>query len=110
MKVSIDAIQRGIIQYADTVIGVQLPLIQQLGFGSLVALAVRQLPNQLNHPMIKTLGVVDEDGKIDIDLLYEVLKERFPKKGGDVQLPVIGNVTFSPADLDHLYELIKGGA
>ena len=55
-------------------------------------------------PMLKTMGVVGDDGDIDIDMLYDASKEGLEATGGKVD---IRGMIFNQSDLDKLYSMLK---
>ena len=64
-----------------------------------------------NKEILVEAGFVDQDGMIDIDLVYD----RFHKaaeEGGDIvqDVPILGTLRLSIKDIDMLYQLIKANA
>lgn len=65
----------------------------------------------LSHPMISGLGVVTPDGMVNVELLRDVLKKEISKAGYmRVTLPLMGDVDFTPEDVDILYGYISGNS
>lgn len=63
----------------------------------------------MNNGFAKTLCLVDSEGMVEIDaLLHEVRKEVERKGHIQVEIPMIGKITFCPADVDVLREHIYG--
>ena len=60
-----------------------------------------------DNPFVTALGLVEGEN-INADLVYAELKKQAQKGTATVSLPVIGPVTFGPADVDALYRYIKG--
>jgi hypothetical protein len=61
----------------------------------------------LSNPLITPLGVVKQDGMIDIETIRDILKSEVNKAGFmRLTLPLIGDVDFTPEDVDALYRLI----
>ena len=62
----------------------------------------------IDNPMIRTFGVISEDGMVDIDSLAAELKEQVIAKGKvQIAIPFIGKFTFVPEDIDKLLADIK---
>ena len=61
------------------------------------------------HPMIKMLGIVDENDMVDIDVIYTELKKQAEKGAITFDAPMIGTITLTKDDVDKLYHLIKEG-
>lgn len=61
----------------------------------------------LNHPVAKMMGIVDDQGMIDVDALHAAMIQAAEKTGTVNQyIPLLGNVTFSRGDVDTLYNCI----
>lgn len=61
-----------------------------------------------NLEMLKTVGVVDQDGNIDIDTLYTKTLE-VARKTGNMRwdVPMLGPVVFGSEDVDKLYRILR---
>ena len=59
------------------------------------------------NPFISTLGIFDENGYIDIDLLRDVIKQNMPDMGLKLKLPMIGTLTVHKGDIDMLHKYIS---
>lgn len=57
----------------------------------------------LSNGILRSVGFVDAEGNIDIDSVLSSLKKEIEKKERlTISLPLIGNVTFVPDDVDRL--------
>jgi hypothetical protein len=57
--------------------------------------------------MLRTFGFIDEEGMIDVDLLFADIKREIERKGKLViNIPWIGKLTFTPEDADALHNYI----
>lgn len=65
--------------------------------------ATKMIADLQDNPMIKPLGVFDELGNIDLDVLYNTAKQAIQKSG---QFTVAG-IIFNESDVDRLYEYVK---
>lgn len=59
-----------------------------------------------DKPILASLGLVEGEN-INVDAVYAELKKQAQKGTATVLLPVVGPVTFGPADVDALYRYIK---
>lgn len=59
---------------------------------------------------IKTLGLVDSEGMVEIDQLLHDVKREVERKGTiQIAVPLIGKLTFNPSDVDSIYdEIVRG--
>ncbi|MDE5576181.1 MAG: hypothetical protein K2J11_02170 [Oscillospiraceae bacterium] len=63
----------------------------------------------VNNGFIRTFGIVDENGDVDIESLATDLKTEMQRKEKlTFTIPLYGNLTFRPSDVDSLYEMITG--
>lgn len=61
----------------------------------------------ISNPFVTNLGIVKQDGFINIEPLRDTLKYEISKAGFmRVTLPAIGDVDFTPEDADALYNFI----
>lgn len=58
-------------------------------------------------PMIDSLNVIDGEN-IDVDRLYAALRNQAQRSPATVNIPLVGPITFTAADVDALYRHIKG--
>lgn len=58
------------------------------------------------NEMIRSLGLVSEDGRLDIERAYSAAKSASNVSRLIVELPVIGTMTFGASDIDRLYDAI----
>ena len=72
--------------------------------GFVGGLAVRQVPQMVNQylPLAKSLGVVDDNNTIDIDLAYEEASKAIKKAP-----LIIGNIKLGQSDLDMLRDIMN---
>lgn len=61
----------------------------------------------ISNPVVASLGVVKTDGMVDIEMLRDVLKGEINKAGFmRLTLPIIGDIDFTPDDVDTLYRFV----
>lgn len=56
--------------------------------------------------IIQTLGIIDNEGNVDVDALYVAAKEGMKASNGRLE---IKSFTFNQADIDKLYKMLKEG-
>lgn len=60
---------------------------------------------------LRTLGIVRDDGEIDIDVLYNAaLGQMQAQKKLEIEIPLLGTFAFDEGDLRNLYDAIDGRA
>ena len=95
-------------EYVDTEIAGKIPGIGKwvIGMGAGAYISKLDAAFEENLDMLVQMGYAQPDGQIDIDQLYQDLKEQATKHGKIVQkIPVLGEVTFSAEDVDRLYQI-----
>ena len=109
--VTIDQAMRGVAQYADNEIIPHLPTGKGIGAGIVLALILdggkEQMLKLRENPAVQMMGVMDEDGNIDLDRLYNAARPRFDGQKLPVTVPIIGELRFDVGDLDKLYKYIQ---
>jgi hypothetical protein len=77
------------------------------GVAGIAIARAEQLFNSIkDNPIMDALGLVEGEN-VNVDLLYSELKKQAQKGTATATLPVIGPVTFGPADVDALFRYIK---
>lgn len=115
--VSVKQIENGVASFLDMELMPNLPQngIQKVMAGTAISLIIKRSGNIVreftNNSFIKMLGIMDEEGNMDIDILRSELKANMPELGVTMDLPLIGTLTFHKQDVDTLYNHIvnKGG-
>jgi hypothetical protein len=63
----------------------------------------------INNGIVRTFGIIDSDGMIDVESITEDLKSEIERKGKlVVSIPMFGKMSFVPDDVDTLYKYIIG--
>ena len=108
--VTIDQAMRGAAKFADNEIIPHLPMGKGIGAGIALARIMdggkAQLLKLRENPAVKMMGVMDEDGNIDLDRLYNAARPRFENKL-TVSVPLLGDMRFDQNDIDKLYRYIQ---
>lgn len=111
MKYNSEQIMQGIINYADSEIMTKLPTAGKWVIGTAIGLATTKANEVVasiqNNAMVKALGIVDENGLIDVDTLTSAMKDSADRYGKiSVEVPMIGKLSFSSADVETLRNYI----
>lgn len=60
-----------------------------------------------SNGMLRTFGFIDDEGMVDVDVLFADIKREVERKGKLViNIPWIGKLTFTPEDVDELHNCI----
>ena len=109
--VTIDQAMRGVAKYADNEIIPHLPTGKGIGAGIALALIMdggkAQLLKLRENPAVQMMGIMDEEGNIDLDRLYNAARTRVDGKKIPLTIPVIGELRFDVNDVDRLYKYIQ---
>lgn len=113
MKYEFEKVIEGLSKYIDSEIFPNLNDLQE--FASRVLLG-RFLSNTanikemlINNGFIKTFGIIDSEGMIDVDTLINDIKRELSKKEKiTLSVPMLGKMSFTTSDADVLYHTITG--
>jgi hypothetical protein len=113
MKVSFETVVDGVNRYLDKEIYSGLNDVQEF-MARLVVGRINQnmeaiKQNLLSNGFIKTLGFVDHDGMVDVDLVLHDVQREIERQGNlQIYIPMIGKITFKSEDVDVLRREITG--
>ena len=100
---TIDQIMRAVTRFADNEVLPRLPTGKGIGAGILLALVMEGGKEKIlalrEHPAVKMMGVMDENGNVDV--------EKLDGKKLPVNVPIIGELRFDVNDLDRLYSMVQ---
>ena len=109
--VTIDQAMRGAAKYADNEIIPHLPTGKGIAAGVALALILDGGKSRIlalkDHPAVQMMGVMDAEGNVDIDRLYNAARPRFDGQKLPVTVPIIGELRFDVNDVDKLYRYIQ---
>lgn len=109
--VTIDQAMRGAAKFADNEIIPHLPMGKGIGAGIALALIMdggkAQLLKLRENPAVQMMGIMDDEGNIDLDRLYNAARTRVDGKKIPLTIPVIGELRFDVNDVDRLYKYIQ---
>lgn len=110
MTVTIDQAMRAAVRFADNEIIPHLPGGKGIGAGIMLALIMdggrEKLLALREHPAVKLMRIVDEQGNFDLDRLYSAARPKFENKLA-VSVPLIGELKFDQNDVDKLYRYMQ---
>ena len=114
MKYEFNEVLHGILRYIDKEVYSGMNDLQEIAarvvIGRIAGNEEALKQSILNNGFIKTFGIIDADGKIELDdLLIDIKKEIAKKEKLTVDLSMFGKFTFKPSDVDVLYNTITGG-
>ena len=107
MKVKFETVVDGINRYIDREIYKNLNGLQQFVARLVVGRVndnAESIKNVLmNNGIAKTLCIIDSDGMVDVDLLLADIRREIERQGSlQVDIPMIGKLTFHADDVDAL--------
>lgn len=114
MKVAFEKVIDGINRYIDREIYPGLNDLQEfaarLVVGRINSSSASLKEYLMSNGFIMTFGLIDRDGMVDIDQLMHEVRRELERKGSiQVDIPMMGKLTFKPVDADMICEEIKRG-
>lgn len=111
--VTMNQVQNGLVKYIDTDILPHLTGIRKVGLGMYSALASQNIGKTIlkykDHPAIAMIDVIDENGNVDIDKLYQAAVPMFANgEKQSIDIPLIGELRIDRTDIEKLYQYIRG--
>lgn len=111
--VSIEQVKQGFARYVDAEFTNKMTGINRWLVGGIAGIAILRAENIYNHlkdmPFIKMLDVVDENGMIDIDIIYNAFLDQARRGEAVIDMPMVGQTKFNEHDIEMLYRYIIGG-
>lgn len=114
---TIEQVRRGLASYIDNEIIAVIPggTLRRVVIGAaatmLAANMERMLHDATNNPTIHALGIVAEDGTVNVDVLADALRKNITEDGvkfsPDIMGFRLGEMTFKQQDIDRLREYIN---
>lgn len=82
-------------------------LIARIAVGRVLNDKQMLLEKLTQNPLIKSLVLIDDEGMVDVDRLFEEIKKAMSgKEKIKISIPLFGTMSFSTADADKLYQEI----
>jgi hypothetical protein len=113
MRVKFETVLDGLNRYIDKEIYGNLNDLQEI----LARLTVGRINQNseaiktalINNGFVRTMCIIDSDGMVDIETILQEVKREVERKGTlQVEIPMVGKLTFCPADVDVLRDQICG--
>lgn len=109
--VKVSAVSRGIVNFIDEEILPKMQGWQKWAFGTVAGVMAKKSDSLLNdlakNPLVKSLGIIDKDGNVDIETIYAELQKQASKTPATIPIPMIGEIRLTSEDVDSLYRYIK---
>ena len=111
MKVKFETVVDGINRYIDKEIYVNLNDVQEFVARVIVGRMNNNSENikktLMTNGFAKTLGIVDSDGMVDVDMILADIRREIERQGSlQADIPMIGKLTFHADDVDVLHDEI----
>ena len=109
MKVTAEQVAQGLAAYIDRELLPQIPGLRKWGLGFLAARSVQLVQHYMTQykDVLSLIGVMGDDGMIDIDTVAAEMKRIAATQGPVTEhLPIFGDVTFTVSDIDKLHTYI----
>ena len=113
MNYEFNKVLHGIVKYIDKEIIPGMNEIQEFSARVIIGRVLHNEKNieemLINNGYVKTFGIVDEHGLIELEsLACDVKREIARQEKITFSVPMFGKMTFSPSDVDALYYIITG--
>lgn len=111
--ITADQLKAGIGSYLQTKMMPRLDSKRQFLLGTVYGLGAARMDALLSQaakmPALRALGVIQENGEIDLSALYDAAQGQMREQGKlTVEIPFMGVFTFDEGDLQDLYQAING--
>lgn len=110
--VTMDKVKAGVQMYLEREVIPALGGWQRWLFGAGAAILISRaegvIRNLENVPIIKMMDVIHGD-KIDIETIYEAVREQAHTTPAVIEIPAVGSLKMGVADIDKLYQTIMEG-
>ena len=113
MKYSFEKVIDGISKYIDNEVYSNMNDLQEFAARVFIGRFINNEENIknsfINNGFIRTFGIVDSEGMVDVDSLMKDIKRELSRKEKlTLSIPMFGTLTFIPSDVDTLYQTITG--
>lgn len=111
MKYEFEKVIEGISKYIDKEIYSKMNDLQEFAARVLIGRFFSNEENVkqslINNGFIRTFGIIDNNGMIDVNMLFDDIKREIARKGKiTITLPMFGVFTFTPEDVDEIHHYI----
>ncbi len=111
MKVTVAQISEGLARYIDNELVPKVPGVRKWLLGAAGAYVGKAMADKVeeNRKTLESVGIMSEDGMIDIDQLIPRLKATAASSGPVTEhIAMLGDITFDSSDIDRLHSYIVG--
>lgn len=113
MKVKFEAVLDGAAKYMDKELYSKMndwqEVLARMTVGQIFENRAAVKESFINNGLIRTFGIIDENGDVEITRLASSLRTEIQRKEKlSFKVPMFGTLTFRPSDVDILYEIITG--
>lgn len=111
MMVSMSQVENGVAKFIDNELAPKIPAdgangpLKRFAFLVGITYGVR---GKLSS-MLESMGAIDADRNVDLDGVVAAMRARVPEAGLRVQVPMVSELVFYPADVDLLHRYIMNG-
>ena len=111
--VTMEQIEKGLAAYLDNELMPLLPnsSLEKVLAGTAISLGIRSYgkiaASYKDNKIVQTLGIMDSDGLVDIDVLAEEVKKNIPPEGVVINIPMLGEIKFGKDDVTKLRRYIN---
>lgn len=106
-----ESVARGLAAFVDKEILPKTKGWQKWALGAAAGLAARRADTVMEavrtHPAAKALGVVDAEGNIDDEAVFDALMQQAEKSPAVIEIPMLGELTLTASDVGSLHRLIR---
>lgn len=111
--ITAEQLKAGIGSYLQTKMMPRLDSKRQFLLGTVYGLGAARMDALLSQaakmPALRALGVIQENGEIDLSALYDAAQGQMQAQGKlTVEIPFMGTFSFDEGDLRDLYQAIHG--
>lgn len=111
MKVTVQQISEGIGRYIDNELMPKVAGIRKWMLGVAGIYAGQMASDKIvgSSDLLKSVGIMSEDGMIDLDKFMPYVKSMASQSGPVTEhISMLGDITFDASDVDKLYQYILG--
>jgi len=113
--VPITQVKAGLETYIQQEILTKTEGLPRWGVGAMLGIAFKKSESIIaqlrQNKFIQAMGLIDEQGNIDVDLIYNELKKQAVKTDATIDLKImdvpLGTIKLTSADVDALYQAIR---
>lgn len=108
--VRINSVAKGLANYIDTEILPKMGGWQRWVVGSAAGIALKRADRLItalaDHPLIKAMGIIDSEGLVDLDLIYEEFARQAAKGPAVIDITMNNELRLTAEDVDKIYRAI----